>query len=153
MNRYNTKPAPTFSKQELDKRISKAQARYNKYKYLETYSFPEFLTELRQLESDGYVLDADFAAMASALPYGMQFMARMIKPKKLITAELSEITAQVTADYADYIKAETQRCVDLMAVRLVSEAEEQEAKAMEAERASKLAAARVEAAEILGVAV
>ena len=153
MNRYNTKPAPTFSKQELDKRISKAQARYDKYRLVETYSLPEFLTELSDLEAEGFVLDSDFPAMASALAYGFQFMARLVKPKKVMTAELSEITAQVTAAYSAELEAETQHAIDLMAIRLVAEEKAKQAKDEEEEMTKRMAAARVEAAEILGVAL
>ena len=152
MNIYGTFVPGKFDKEELQRRIDKAHRRYDQYQMLETYDFLDFLKQFRKLESEGFTLDTAFLPMISPLASTCQLLARFVKPAKVIKAELSELDKTTAAEYQTFLEGEKQRAIEAMAQRLIAEQLQKEVKAQEQELAEKISAARIEAAEILGVA-
>lgn len=151
-NIYGTFVPATFTKEELQRRIDKSHRRYDQYQMLETYDFLDFLSQFRKLEAEGFTLDTDFLPMVSPLASTCQFLARFTKPAKVIKAELGELDKVVTAEYHAFLEEERERAIELMAIRLMAEEKEKRVKAEEEELTKRMAAARIEAASILGAA-
>lgn len=75
----------------------------------------------------------------------------MIKPKKIISKELEEISVTVEAEYRAEVKADQQKALAAMQRRLIEEARDKERKEQEQADQAAADAALIEARQILGL--
>lgn len=156
MIKYGTIPAPQFNQDDLDARILNASGFYNKYVILETFSFADAINLYEEYKKSGHTIDENFCPVAQSInPQGFNqsYQMRMVKSAKQQKSELAMIANEETEKYQTHLKQETERAVDLMTQRLILEEAERVTKARMIEDSAKLEAAKLQAAQILGVSL
>lgn len=151
MNKYQTFIPKAFDLTELQQRTKAAQSEHDRHMVIYCPA-SQALAEYDQLTAEGYVRAQDYPVLTHSLDVMQAWLQiTMIKPKKIISKELEEISVTVEAEYRAEVKADQQKALAAMQRRLIAEAQEKQEKEEQSRRAQIEAEALAEAAQILGL--
>lgn len=148
MNKYSTYIPKAFDLTTLNERIAEAHTQHSKHFCLYEPQ-TQFFRSYDQLIKDGYVRDDHQAVLAMPSGSEVWLQVHLIKPKRVISKELEEISVTVEALYRAEIKADQAEALRRMQTRLIAEAEEQRVREEADRRAQIEADAMEEARQIL----
>lgn len=150
MNKYSTYIPKAFDLTTLNERIAEVHAQHSKHFCLYEPQ-TQFFRSYDQYIKDGYVRDDHQAVLAMPSGSEVWLQVHLIKPKRVISKELEEISVTVEALYRAEIKADQAEALKRMTQRLLAEEEEKQSKEIAQRLAEREAAALAEAAQILGI--